>query len=201
MHQWWSASTTELIHFSSKVKAWRKCALICKMSIKRKTFRLQQRKENPGNYPWNLPWSWMFPLGWAGKPDFFWFVKKTSHGGCVEGSEVTAQPSSIEKKKEKTQLGSALNLHPVGGAPPTSSKLGTLGVTGCHWVSLRFGRRTDTQDGRVCHFMCVCVGGGLTHTRCAPSQLTVRICLRGTSPPRPIHHAAQIRPAPLLTRG
>lgn len=64
----------------------------------------------------------------------------------MEGSEVTAKPSSVEKKRKKSAWICAepsscrqprLELHPP--APtlgPTGCHWVPLGVTGCHWVPL-----------------------------------------------------------------
>lgn len=107
----------------------------------------------PGNYPWS------FPEGRAGKPDFSGLLRK--HRVEVVWRGQRSQPSHhLWRRKEKSQLGSALNLHPVGSRGWSSTHRlqhwVPLGVTGCHWVPLRFGRRTDAQDGRVCHCVCVC---------------------------------------------
>lgn len=106
---------------------------------------------------------------------------------------------------EKKQLGPVI-LHPVAMGSelhPSGSKLGTVGVTGVRdrtGTPRELGGGDSSADGRV--VVCMWVEG-LTHTRTlhSLSQLTLRICLRGTSPPRPIHQPGPNTPCATVDTG
>lgn len=76
-----------------------------------------------------------------------------------------------------------------------------------HCVSVGDGERGTTlpelgdliTDGRV--YVHVCVGGGVDTHALHLSQLTLRICLRGTSPPRPIHQPGPNTPCATVDMG
>lgn len=83
---------------------------------------------------------------------------------------------------------------------PSGSKLETLGVS--RWqrgAPYCLSSETWFREGRV--YVCVC-GWRVWHTRALHlSQLTLRICLCGTSPPRPIHQPGPNTPCATVDMG
>lgn len=148
---------------------------------------------------------YMFPLGWAGKVNFTGLLRKhdvkTSQGNVMD----MGQDHHFQKKKKKKNLESViLRLVAVGSElHPSGSKLETLCVSRWRREGHHTARARGLDHGRTCLCACVCVGGWRGwHTHALHlSQLTLRICLRGTSPPRPIHQPGPNTPCATVDMG
>lgn len=84
---------------------------------------------------------------------------------------------------------------------PSGSKLETLGVSRWRKRGHHSARVWGLDHGWTCVCACVCVGRGWHAHVLHLSQLTLRICLRGTSPPRPIHQPGPNSPCATVDTG